>query len=424
MQALTGRDHFAQKREQVSGSKRRQNTPGPHRESKRGLPGWLVGAIVVLIGGGALYFLMRTPSQRVAPDLPRRDASRAPVEPAGWTGRALAVTSLFHRVYTPCWEGAYGAIGDAYLFAATGDSSLFRFHVVDHDLRNMCDERIWVDDEAWVCLAELKWWEVTGKGNMGLVLDAMRRYRQMRSEGRLSHHEGFWTWYNWPPGAQVGERIFTNSNMNQMVAVACGLFQATGDRELLKDALLVWNGDGKIPGIEKQWYKGNGIWRGRGGKAAFGKELPWDGLGCASIAAALFRATGQEKYRTIAVATARRLIDPSTGWVDPSCFYQVHMDGNGAFVNFLFDAYAIAEKDLPEIPQRVERMLEHVWTNHEGRAAVTLHRLADHGIRNGWNPHGGEDGYGVGEVGTVHAQGEAARAFGVFAYFHTKQAGR
>jgi hypothetical protein len=65
-------------------------------------------------------------------------------------------------------------------------------------------------------------------------------------------------------------------------------------------------------------------------------------------------------------------------------------------------------------------MLEHVWTNHDGRAAVTLHRLTDHGIRNGWNPYGGEDGYGVGEIGTVHAQGEAARAFGVFAYYHAQ----
>ncbi|MBP1656830.1 MAG: hypothetical protein H6Q31_1431, partial [Bacteroidetes bacterium] len=34
-------------------------------------------------------------------------------------------------------------------------------------------------------------------------------------------------------------------------------------------------------------------------------------------------------------------------------------------------------------------------------------------MRNGWNPHGGEDGHDVGEIGTVNAQGEAARAFGV-----------
>jgi len=294
---------------------------------------------------------------------------------------------------------------------------------MQHDMRTMCDGT-WVDDAAWVCLAELKWWEITGKRNMDLLVDAMRRYREARGQGRLSNHEGFWTWYNWPPGANVRERIFTNSNMNQMATVACELYRATGDRQYLRDALLVWNGDAKVPGIEQQWYKGNGVWRGRQGKAAFGKELPWDGLGCASIAAALYRATGEKKYRTIAVATARRLLDPSTGWVDPTWFYQIHMDGNGAFVNFLFDVYAIAPDELGEIPQKVERMLEHVWTNNEGRATVTLHQLTDHGIRNGWNPHGGEDGYGVGEIGTVHAQGEAARAFGVFVYYSTKpQAG-
>ncbi len=374
---------------------------------------------VVLLAAVAIYFLLRNTSPSPPQSAPRTtEAARTPADITGWTERALAVSKLFHAVYTPCWEGAYGAIGDAYLFALTKDSSLFRFHIVQHDLRNMCDERTWVDDEAWVCLAELKWWEITGKGNMSLVVDAMRRYNEMREQGRLSHHEGFWTWYNWPPGASVGERIFTNSNMNQMATVACGLYRATGDRQYLRDALLVWNGDGKIPGIEQQWYKGNGVWKGRHGRASFGKELPWDGLGCAALAAALYKATNKEKYRKIALATARRLLDPSTGWVDPTSFYQIHMDGNGAFVNFLFDVYAIASTEMAEVPQKVERMLEHVWTNHDGRATVTLHRLTDHGIRNGWNPNGGEDGYGVGEIGTVHAQGEAARAFGVFAYYH------
>ena len=380
--------------------------------------------LVVLLGAGALYLLLRnsTPSP---PQLPPRktETSLPPAPITGWTERAFAVSKLFHDVYTPCWEGAYGAIGDAYLFALTRDSSLFRFHIVQRDLRKMCDGT-WVDDEAWVCLAELKWWEVTGKGNKSLVLDAMRRYKEVREQGRLSKHEGFWTWYNWPPGASVGERIFTNSNMNQMATVACGLFQATGDRRYLQDAQLVWNGDGKIPGIEQQWYKGNGVWKGRPGPASFGKELPWAGLGCASLAAALYRGTGKEKYRKIAVATARRLLDPATGWVDPASFYQIHMDGNGAFVNFLFDVYSIAPTELKEVPQKVERMLEHVWTNHDGRATVILHRLTDHGIRNGWNPHGGEDGYGVGEIGTVHAQGEAARAFGVFAYYRAQPSTR
>ncbi len=371
----------------------------------------------LLLGSGVLYILLRNPSPpSPQPIFQKAETSPAAESLAGWTDRAIAVSRLFHKVYTPCWEGAYGAIGDAYLFALTGDSSLLRFHIMEHDLRRMCDGT-WVDDEAWVCLAELKWWELSGKGNLGLVADAVHRYREVREQGRLSSHEGFWTWYNWPPGASVDERIFTNSNMDQMATVACGLFLATGERTYLQDALLVWNGDGTIPGIEKQWYRGNGVWRGREGRAAFGKELPWEGLGCASLAAALYRATGVKRYRTVAVATARRVLDPSTGWVDPTCFYQIRMDGNGAFVNFLFDAYSIAPSELSEVPQRVERMLEHVWSNHEGRAAVTLHRQTDHGIRNGWNPQGGEDGYGVGEVGTVHAQGEAARAFGVFAYY-------
>jgi hypothetical protein len=378
--------------------------------------------LVVTCTAGTLYILTRSPDPpSPRPPLPGIESSRTPAAITGWTERALAVTNLFHNVYTPCWEGAYGAIGDAYLFALTGDSSLFKFHVIQHDLRKMCDGT-WVDDEAWVCLAELKWWEVTGKKNKDLVIDAIRRYREVREQGRLSRFEGFWTWYNWPPGSNVNERIFTNSNMNQMATVACGLFQATADRRFLQDALLVWNGDGKTPGIEKQWYKGKGIWRGREGLSAFGKELPWEGLGCVPLAAALWRATGDRKYRDIAVATTKRIIDPSTHWVDPGCFYQIRMDGNGAFVNFLFDAYALAPSELADIPQKVERMLEHVWTNHEGHATVMLHNPADHGIRNGWNPEGGEDGYRVGEVGTVHAQGEAARAFGVFAYYHSLNA--
>jgi hypothetical protein len=204
----------------------------------------------------AFYFLLRSPSApSPPPDVHKLPPAAVREDLTTWTGRALAVTRAFHAVYTPCWEGAYGAIGDAYLFALTGDSSLLRFHVVEHDLRKMCDGT-WVDDEAWVCLAELRWWEMTGRRDMGLVMDAARRYREMRAQGRLSHHEGFWTWYNWPPGARDNERIFTNSNMNQMATVACGLFQATGEKEFLKDALLVWNGDGTMPGIRQRWYKG------------------------------------------------------------------------------------------------------------------------------------------------------------------------
>jgi hypothetical protein len=333
-----------------------------------------------------------------------------------WLQRAYAIGELFHKVYTPCWEGAYGAMGDVYLFAVTNDSSLLRFHTVEHDMKKMCTGT-WVDDRAWVCLAELYWWDITGRNNMLLVADATRRYAEAKEQGRLSNHDGYWSWYNWPPNANVNERIFTNSNMNQMVSVACRLYEATGDSRFLNDALLVWNGDADFPGIEKTLYRGEGVWKGNPGRAAFGKELPWGGTSYCSIGASLYRVTGDPKFKNIAVATAKRIIDPATGWVDPQHFYQIHMDGNGNFVHFLLDAYEIAPDELQDIPDKIENMLEHVWTNHYGRAAVTLHRESDHGIRNGWNPFGGEDGYNVDEVGTVHAQAEALRAFGVFAYF-------
>ena len=333
-----------------------------------------------------------------------------------WLQRAYRVDRLFHQVYTPGWEGAYGALGDAYLFAATNDSALLLFHIVEHPLTRLYNG-YWLDDRAWACLAELTWWELTGETNMRLVTDAAQRYTEARAAGMLSNHEGYWTWYNYPPTAHVKDPIFTNTNMNEMVNVACRLYDATHDEQFLKDALLVWNGDGATPGIEKKLYLGNGHWRGREGRAAFGKELPWGGTGYCSIGASLYRTTKDPKYKKIVVETVRRMLDPSTGWVDPVDFFQIHMDGNGAFVHFLMDAYSIAPAELPDIPDKVGRMLEHVWTNHHGAARVVLHREWDNGIRNGWNPEGGEDGYRVNEVGTVHAQGEAVRAFGVFAYF-------
>ena len=337
-----------------------------------------------------------------------------------WLQRAYAVKTVFQQVYTPGWEGAYGAMGMAYMFAVTGDSALLRFHTIEKPLLNF-DNGYWVDDRAWAALAELLWWEVTDKRNALLVLDAIQRYDQARVEGRLSNHEGYWTWYNWPQNAQVKEPIFTNSNMNQMVTVACKLYEATKQQRFLDDALLVWNGDKKYRGIEKTLYKGNGKWIGKHGRAAFGKELPWGGTEYCSIGAAMFRVTGVSKYREIVVATAKRIMDPRNGWVDSTDFFQIHMDGNGAFVHFLLDAYMLAPDELSDIPAKVEKMLEHVWTNHNGKAKVLLHRTSDHGIRNGWNPNGGEDGYGVGEVGTVHAQGEALRAFGVFAYIKNRR---
>ena len=332
-----------------------------------------------------------------------------------WLQRAYAIDVLFHQVYTPCWEGAYGAIGDAHLFAVTGDSALLRFYTVSHPFAEAC-RQTWIDDQAWVCLAEMYWWRFTGKNNMAWVADAARRYTEARESGGLSSHEGFWSWYNFPPNTPGQGQIFTNSNMNQMATVACWLYEVTHERRYLDDALLVWNGDRVAPGVEKTYYRGNGRWVGKPGLAAFGNPLPWMGAGYCSIAASLYRLTGEEKYRRIAAATAKRVMDPATGWVDPVDFFQIRMDGNGAFVHFLLDAYQIAPEELKEIPGNVEKSLEYVWTNGHGKARVLLHRETDHGIRNGWNGEGGEDGYRVGEVGTVHAQGEAARAFGLYAY--------
>lgn len=389
------------------------SSPYPYRSAALLVAAAIVAAVAIYTAVNSPQSPEESPKTPVTASPDTRSTYRPSEQ---WLQRAYAIDELFHYVYTPCWEGANGAIGDAYLFATTNDSSLMRFHLVDHDLRKMC-VGTWVDDRAWVALAELYWWKFTGKTNVALINDAQHRYHEARAEGRLSRHEGYWTWYNWPPQSAVNERIFTNSNMNQMVTVACGLYEATGDKQFRDDALLVWNGDGKTPGVEKTLYKGNGRWEGNGGLAAFGKELPWDGAEYCTIGAAMFRMTGDPKYKSIVVATAKHIMDPSHGWVDPVDYFQIHMDGNGNFVHYLMDAYETAPEELADIPDKVEKMLEHVWSNHHGMAKVTLHRLVDNGIRNGWNPFGGEDGYGVDEVGTVHAQSQAVRAFGVFAFF-------
>jgi hypothetical protein len=368
----------------------------------------LVGALLVAFNAKSWFS-----STEVKPAIEQNPHNRALYNTV-WLQRALLIDEQFRRVYSAGWEGANGAIGDAYLFAATGDSSLLRFHTVEHDMRYLFNGT-WVDDRAWNALAELYWWEVTGRTNRIWVESAKQRYLEARDEGRLSKHEGFWSWYNWPPNAKVNDRIFTNSNMNQMVNVACRLYEATGEKRFLDDALMVWNGDGKVPGVEKTFYRGGGRWEGAKGLAAFGKQLPWEGTEYCSVLASLYRVTKDERYKRIIVATARRIMDPATGWVDSVDFYQIHMDGNGAFVHYLMDAYVTAPDELADIPDKVGRMLEHVWTNAHGKATVTLHRTADHGIRNGWNPHGGEDGYGVDQIGGSHAQSQAVRAFGVYA---------
>ncbi|HEY6191956.1 MAG TPA: hypothetical protein VI215_06470 [Bacteroidota bacterium] len=392
---------------------RKKEQPPPTGRSRN----FALISAVILLAASAYYFFLRKGPSAVTGDAPvtAHEPGVVKAEPL-WIQRAYKVDALFHAVYTPCWEGAYGAIGDAYLFAATKDSTLLKFHVADHDLRKMC-EGTWVDDRAWVCLAELIWWNFTGRTNRALVEDARKRYTEARREGRMSNHEGFWSWYNWPPEARDRGQIFTNSNMNQMVSVACWLYEASGERTFLEDALLVWNGDGNLPGIEKALYKGDGRWEGKPGLAAFGKQLPWEGAEYCSIGSCLYRETKDPRYKNIAIATAEWITNPANGWVDPENFFQIRMDGNGAFVNYLLDAYALDTVKLQDILHKVGLMLEHVWTNHNGAAQVVLHRTPDDGIRNGWNPYGGEDGYGVDEVGTVHAQGEAARAFGIFAYY-------
>ncbi len=395
--------------------KRNASGKGASEQGRTGFLVLLIGgalfAIAVLYALGAFSFLSSNGSATQNED----DEQTSFVPEEKWLKRAYAIDDLFHEVYTAGWEGANGAIGDAFLYAVTGDSSLLRFHTVKHPMRDLFNGT-WVDDRAWAALAEMYWWDFTGRTREEFVESAEIRYVEAKMQGRLSNHEGYWSWYNWPPESDVQDQIFTNSNMNQMVTVACWLYEATGKEEYLEDALKVWNGDGTVPGIEQVLYKGDGIWEGARGPAAFGKQLPWEGASYCAIGAALYNVTKDEKYRDIAVATARRIMDPATGWVDPDHYYQLRMDGNGAFVHFILDAYMLAPEELPGIPAKIERMLEHVWTNHFGRARVVLHRTSDHGIRNGWNPNGGEDGYGVDEVGTVHPQSQAVRAFGVFCY--------
>jgi hypothetical protein len=378
---------------------------------------WIGGVILLLLASGA-YFGWQHHSNTETPETAH--VASPPAQSSAdilktTIQRSYAVDRLFHHVINLEWEGASGAIGDAHLYAATHDARLLEFYSKTFPLINM-HNGTWVDDRAWVCLAELYWWNVTGRMYSDWVNDAKRRYAEAKTEGRLSNHEGFWSWYNYSPLVKQQDfKIFTNTNMNQMATVACMLYQATHEIQFLKDALLVWEGDGTTPGVEAKFYRGDGIWKGTEGEAAFGKQFPWDGAGMCTIGAALYRATGKQKYRDIVVATASRIMDPANGWIDPTDYYQLRMDGNGAFVFFILDAYQIAPDQLSAVPVKIEKMLDHVWSNHHGRATLTLHRTTDDGIRNGWNPNGGEDGYKVDEIGTVHPQAQAVLAFGVFA---------
>jgi len=401
--------------------KKHNRTASPARVKKqqsRTKRSALIGIAAVLALAAAAYYFRGVDPKQALPLAPAEQAPtmETPAELLKTTvQRAYAVGRLFHQVINPEWEGASGAIGEAHLYEATKDQRLLRFYTETFPLLKM-NNGTWVDDRVWVCLAELYWWNATGRVRSEWVDDAKRRYLEARKEGRFSNSEGYWSWYNYPPSAKIaGEKIFTNTNMNQMATVACRLYEATKEERFLKDALLVWEGNAEAPGVEKQFYRGKGVWKGKEGEAAFGKQFPWDGAGMCTIGAALYRATGKQKYRDITVATAKRIMDPANEWVDPADFYQLRMDGNGAFVWFVLDAYRIAPLELADIPGKVQKMLEHVWSNNHGKAMLTLHRTADDGIRNGWNPNGGEDGYKVNEVGTVHPQAQAVLAFGVFA---------
>ena len=409
------------RRNQIGISHDVQKAPPPYRKA-------LLVAVAVL-GAGAIILYLSAVRRTVTPTVPlsAQSATTSELKPEVLfrltVDRALAVDQLFQQVYNDGWEAANGAIGEAFLYAATGDASLLNRYTTERSFMRLFNGT-WVDDRAWICLAELYWYDVSGKHRSDWVADAKQRYDEARTEGRLSNHEGFWSWYNWAPNTKDQGQIISNSNTNQMVTVACKLFEATGEKRYYNDALLVWEGDAKCPGIEKTFYRGEGRWEGKGGRAAFGKQLPWEEASYLSVVAALYRMTGKEKYKSIAVESARRILDPANNWVDSKDYYQRRMDGNGAFVHFLLDAYLIAPDSLPDIPWKVGRMLEHVWSNHHGAAVVLLHRLNDNAIRNGWNPSGGEEGYGVDQIGTVHAQSQAMRAFGVFAFALHEQMGK
>jgi hypothetical protein len=111
--------------------------------------------------------------------------------------RTYSIHKTFRRVYTAGWEGANGAIGAAHLFAVTHDTTLLVAYSTGMNMLNMYNGT-WVDDRAWICLAEMYWWHFTGRTVKGWVQDAKKRYQDAKAERRLSNHEGVWSWYNWP----------------------------------------------------------------------------------------------------------------------------------------------------------------------------------------------------------------------------------
>jgi hypothetical protein len=137
---------------------------GKKKKSKKFL--YIFIAVLLVIISLVVISNLRKPEIAQVPETARKDSASSLENNLSvkdkWVARTNAIDKLFHEVYTPCWEGAYGAIGDAYLYAVTNDTSLLKFHLVDHDLRNMC-AGTWVDDRAWICLAEFYWWDFHGK---------------------------------------------------------------------------------------------------------------------------------------------------------------------------------------------------------------------------------------------------------------------
>lgn len=330
--------------------------------------------------------------------------------------QAEKIENHFRSVYKPDWRGAYGLMGQAYLYKLTKNKSYLDYVTKEIDLLKLSNGE-WVDDVAWVCLALLHWWDATGRTNKKWLRNVINRYDKFRRKKLLTANNGYWTWYNIPKSFFQFKKRFTNSNMNQMVTVACWLYRITGGKKYLNDVLLVWEGNKDHIGIEKKLYKGNGIWKGKPGPAASGAELPFNGAGYLSIGSALYKATKNNKYKKIVIDTTKYILNPENNWVDEEHYYQKYIDGNGAFIHFLMDAYSIAPKELSFVLSRCKKMLDHVWTNNEGKAKVILHRESDHGIRHGWNPFGGEEGYFPNEIGTTLAQAEALRAWGIVSYY-------
>ncbi|MGA3287114.1 MAG: hypothetical protein ABSD46_06790 [Bacteroidota bacterium] len=132
-------------------------------------------AVAYILTKGDLFGTKDTPVVRKAAsqDSPAPDLFRRTVQ------RAYAVDKLFHQVYNAEWEGANGAIGDAYLYAATGDENLLSLYTNTYRLLDM-HNGTWVDDRAWICLAEMYWWDVSGRKNMQWVDDAKNRYLEAR----------------------------------------------------------------------------------------------------------------------------------------------------------------------------------------------------------------------------------------------------